>query len=94
MVHDLPTLTGSYTVFSVKENRILDQKKSQNLSIFLGSIKMEYQEVRRLILQCSADLEGAVVSGLINQLPEADQIGNFKELKPEYEELVEAEKFW
>ena len=55
---------------------------------------MEYQEVRRLILQCSHDLEGAVVSGLINQLPEADQIGNFKELRPEYDDLVEAEKFW
>lgn len=55
---------------------------------------MEYQEVRRLILQCSHDLEGAVVSGLINQLPEADQIANFKELRPEYDDLVEAEKFW
>jgi len=73
---------------------MLDAKKSQNLAIFLGSMKMDYQTVRRLILKCSPELEQSFVTGLLNQLPEAEQMGGFKELQSEYDELVEAEKFW
>lgn len=76
-----------------KENKILDAKKAQNLSIFLGRIKVPYQSVRKQILQCSPELESSFVIGLLNQLPDAEQISMFKELKDEYNDLVEAEKF-
>ena len=57
-------------------------------------MKMDYPDVRRLILRCSTELELSLVSGLLQQLPEAEQMPSFKELKPEYDDLVEAEKFW
>ena len=76
------------------ENKILDPKSSQNLAIFLGSMKMEYEEVRKLILNCSPELDTSTVSGLLNQMPDAEMLGQFKELDCSISELVEAEKFW
>ncbi|KAL8180923.1 UNVERIFIED_CONTAM: Protein diaphanous 2 [Gekko kuhli] len=35
----------------VKELRILDGKTAQNLSIFLGSFRMPYEEIKNIILE-------------------------------------------
>ena len=76
------------------ENKVLDPKSAQNLAIFLGSIKMEHETVRRLILECSPELDSAIVVGLLQQMPDAEVLGAFKELDCPLSELVEAEKFW
>merc|ERR1719423_99742 len=75
------------------ENKVLDPKSAQNLAIFLGSIKMDYDMVRRLILQCSPDLDSSIVNGLLQQMPDVEMLGAFKELDCPLSELVEAEKF-
>ncbi|OCT57275.1 hypothetical protein XELAEV_18003740mg [Xenopus laevis] len=35
----------------VKELRVLDSKTAQNLSIFLGSYRMSYEEIKNMILE-------------------------------------------
>ncbi|MDT0994048.1 hypothetical protein, partial [Pseudomonas aeruginosa] len=35
----------------VKELKVLDSKTAQNLSIFLGSFRMPYQEIKNVILE-------------------------------------------
>ena len=57
------------------ENKVLDPKSAQNLAIFLGSIKMDYDMVRRLILQCSPDLDSSIVNGLLQQMPDVEMLG-------------------
>lgn len=57
-------------------------------------MKTDHQSVRRMILNCSSELELSLVSGLLAQLPEVEQMSAFQELLPEFNELVEAEKFW
>ena len=61
------------------ENKVLDPKSAQNLAIFLGSIKMEHQTVRKLILQCSNELDSSIVNGLLQQMPDVETLGAFKE---------------
>ncbi|KTG42178.1 hypothetical protein cypCar_00038497 [Cyprinus carpio] len=39
----------------VKELKVLDPKIAQNLSIFLGSFRMPYEEIRRMILEVDED---------------------------------------
>uniref|UniRef100_A0A671PSA9 Protein diaphanous homolog 3-like n=1 Tax=Sinocyclocheilus anshuiensis TaxID=1608454 RepID=A0A671PSA9_9TELE len=39
----------------VKELKVLDPKIAQNLSIFLGSFRMPYEEIRRIILEVDED---------------------------------------
>ena len=76
------------------ENKVLDPKSAQNLAIFLGSIKMEHDMLRQLVLQCSPDLDSSIVNGLLQQMPDVEMLGAFKELDCPLSELVEAEKFW
>jgi len=76
-----------------KELKVLDGKAAQNLSIFLGTVKKPYIEIKSMILNVSSDLDEALVNNLLKQLPEADMINQLKDFKKEYEELTEAEKF-
>ncbi|KAK7137902.1 hypothetical protein R3I94_013523 [Phoxinus phoxinus] len=77
-----------------KELRILDAKTAQNLSIFLGSFRLPYEEIRDIVLQADEErLSEALIQNLIKNLPEQKELSNLAELKNEYEELCESEQF-
>ncbi|CAB1456267.1 unnamed protein product [Pleuronectes platessa] len=78
----------------VKELRILDSKTAQNLSIFLGSFRLPYEEIRDIVLEVDEDrLSESLIQNLIKNLPEQKELSALAELKGEYEELVESEQF-
>ncbi|XP_061747984.1 protein diaphanous homolog 2 isoform X3 [Nerophis ophidion] len=77
-----------------KELRILDAKTAQNLSIFLGSFRLPYDEIRDIVLQVDEErLSESLIQNLIKNLPEQNELSSLAELKSEYEELVESEQF-
>lgn len=77
-----------------KELRILDAKTAQNLSIFLGSFRLPYEEIRDIVLQVDEErLSESLIQNLIKNLPEQKELNALAELKGEYEELVESEQF-
>ncbi|XP_067373965.1 protein diaphanous homolog 2 isoform X3 [Channa argus] len=77
-----------------KELRILDAKTAQNLSIFLGSFRLPYEEIRDIVLEVDEDrLSESLIQNLIKNLPEQKELSALAELKGEYEELVESEQF-
>ncbi|XP_046705110.1 protein diaphanous homolog 2 isoform X3 [Silurus meridionalis] len=77
-----------------KELRILDAKTAQNLSIFLGSFRMPYDEIRDVVLEVDEEkLSEALIQNLIKYLPEQKELSSLAELKSEYEELCESEQF-
>ncbi|XP_074169790.1 protein diaphanous homolog 1 [Rhinolophus sinicus] len=78
----------------VKELKVLDSKTAQNLSIFLGSFRMPYQEIKNVILEVNeAVLTESMIQNLIKQMPEPEQLKMLSELKDEYDELAESEQF-
>ncbi|XP_060109936.1 LOW QUALITY PROTEIN: protein diaphanous homolog 1 [Heteronotia binoei] len=78
----------------VKELRVLDSKNAQNLSIFLSSFRMPYEEIRSAILELNeAVLTESMVQNLIKLMPEPDKLKMIAELKEEYSELAESEQF-
>lgn len=77
-----------------KELRILDTKTAQNLSIFLGSFRLPYEEIRDIVLEVDEErLSESLIQNLIKNLPEQKELSALAELKSEYEELVESEQF-
>ena len=40
---------------------------------------MEHQTIRKLILQCSDELDSSIVNGLLQQMPDVETLGAFKE---------------
>ncbi|XP_047440383.1 protein diaphanous homolog 1 isoform X2 [Mugil cephalus] len=78
----------------VKEVKILDPKCSQNLSIFLGSFRVPYEEIKNAILQVNEKiLTESMVQNLIKQLPDESQLTALAEMKDEYDDLAESEQF-
>ncbi|XP_034635309.1 protein diaphanous homolog 1 isoform X1 [Trachemys scripta elegans] len=78
----------------VKELKVLDSKSAQNLSIFLGSFRMPYEEIKNVILEVNeAVLTESMVQNLIKQMPEPEQLKMLSELRDEYDELAESEQF-
>lgn len=78
----------------VKELKVLDSKTAQNLSIFLGSFRMPYQEIKNVILEVNeAVLTESMIQNLIKQMPEPEQLKMLSELKEEYDDLAESEQF-
>ncbi|KAJ8014755.1 hypothetical protein DPEC_G00019020 [Dallia pectoralis] len=77
-----------------KELRILDAKTAQNLSIFLGSFRLPYEEIRDIVLEVDEQrLSESLIQNLIKNLPEQKELSALAELKSEYEELCEPEQF-
>ncbi|KAG5851829.1 hypothetical protein ANANG_G00055950 [Anguilla anguilla] len=77
-----------------KELRILDSKTAQNLSIFLGSFRLPYEEIRDIVLEVDEErLSESLIQNLIKNLPEQKELASLAELKNEYEELCESEQF-
>ncbi|KAK3558541.1 hypothetical protein QTP86_019009, partial [Hemibagrus guttatus] len=78
----------------VKELKVLDSKSSQNLSIFLGSNRLPYDEIRNVILEVNEKvLTENMVQSLLKLLPEEEQLKVLSEMKDEYEDLAESEQF-
>nr|XP_013802347.1 PREDICTED: protein diaphanous homolog 1 [Apteryx mantelli mantelli] len=78
----------------VKELKVLDSKTAQNLSIFLGSFRMPYEEIKTVILEVNETvLTESMVQNLIKQMPEPEQLKMLAELKDEYNDLAESEQF-
>ncbi|RXN34008.1 diaphanous -like protein [Labeo rohita] len=78
----------------VKELKVLDPKIAQNLSIFLGSFRMPYEEIRRMILEVDEDqLTEPMIQNLVKYLPEQEQLNALVKYKSEYANLSEPEQF-
>uniref|UniRef100_A0A8C5PY42 Uncharacterized protein n=1 Tax=Leptobrachium leishanense TaxID=445787 RepID=A0A8C5PY42_9ANUR len=78
----------------VKELRVLDSKTAQNLSIFLGSYRMSYDEIKSMILEVDEEkLSESLIQNLVKNLPEQKELSQLAELKSEYEDLCEPEQF-
>ncbi|XP_041122217.1 protein diaphanous homolog 1-like isoform X3 [Polyodon spathula] len=78
----------------VKELKVLDGKTAQNLSIFLGSFRLPYEEIKNVILEVNESvLKESMVQNLVKQLPEAEQLSMLSEMKGEYDDLAEPEQF-
>ncbi|XP_059535379.1 protein diaphanous homolog 2 isoform X3 [Myotis daubentonii] len=78
----------------VKELRVLDSKTAQNLSIFLGSYRMPYEDIKNIILEVNEDLlTEALIQNLVKYLPEQKVLNELAQLKNEYDDLCEPEQF-
>ncbi|XP_029297184.1 protein diaphanous homolog 1 isoform X2 [Cottoperca gobio] len=78
----------------VKELKILDSKCSQNLSIFLGSFRLPYVEMKNAILEVNEKvITESMVQNLVKLLPGAEQLTVLGEMKDEYDDLAESEQF-
>ncbi|KAM7094947.1 LOW QUALITY PROTEIN: protein diaphanous homolog 2 [Ciconia maguari] len=78
----------------IKELRILDGKTAQNLSIFLGSFRLPYEEIKNIILEVDEEkLSESLIQNLVKNLPEQKELDALAELKDEYNDLAEPEQF-
>ncbi|XP_069387328.1 protein diaphanous homolog 1 isoform X2 [Paralichthys olivaceus] len=78
----------------VKELKILDSKTAQNLSIFLGSFRLPYEQIKTAILEVNEKiLTESMVQNLVKQLPKPEQMSVLEEMKDEYDDLAESEQF-
>ncbi|XP_030304684.1 protein diaphanous homolog 2 isoform X2 [Calypte anna] len=78
----------------IKELRILDGKTAQNLSIFLGSFRLPYEEIKNIILEVDEEkLTESLIQNLVKNLPEQKELNALAELKDEYNDLAEPEQF-
>nr|CAB3237999.1 protein diaphanous homolog 2-like [Phallusia mammillata] len=76
-----------------KELKVLDGKSAQNLSIFLGTLKVPYQDLKDMILSVDDRLDEALLINLMKQLPDGEIIDALKEFKKQYDELHASEQF-
>uniref|UniRef100_A0A8C6UAR2 Diaphanous-related formin 3 n=1 Tax=Neogobius melanostomus TaxID=47308 RepID=A0A8C6UAR2_9GOBI len=81
----------------IKELKVLDPKIAQNLSIFLGSFRMPYEEIRRMIVEvdedCLVSLKLFIFQNLVKHLPEQGHLNALAKLKDEYSILSAPEQF-
>ncbi|XP_078067809.1 protein diaphanous homolog 2 isoform X5 [Mustelus asterias] len=78
----------------VKELKILDPKTAQNLSIFLGSYRIAYEEIKDIILEVDEEkLSEPMIQNLVRYLPEQKELNTLSQFKDEYDDLCEPEQF-
>ncbi|XP_064501647.1 protein diaphanous homolog 3 isoform X1 [Pseudopipra pipra] len=78
----------------IKELKVLDPKIAQNLSIFLGSFRVPYEEIKMMILEVDeTQLSESMIQNLIKHLPEQEQLNALSKFKSEYKNLSEPEQF-
>uniref|UniRef100_A0A8C9UHD5 Diaphanous related formin 3 n=2 Tax=Serinus canaria TaxID=9135 RepID=A0A8C9UHD5_SERCA len=78
----------------IKELKVLDPKIAQNLSIFLGSFRVPYEEIKIMILEVDeTQLSESMIQNLIKHLPEQEQLNALSKFKNEYNNLSEPEQF-
>uniref|UniRef100_A0A671Y1S8 Diaphanous-related formin 3 n=1 Tax=Sparus aurata TaxID=8175 RepID=A0A671Y1S8_SPAAU len=65
-----------------------------HVAIFLGSFRMPYQEIRRMILEVDEEqLTEPMIQNLVKHLPEQEQLNALAKYKNEYTSLSEPEQF-
>ncbi|XP_064826112.1 protein diaphanous homolog 3-like [Oncorhynchus masou masou] len=78
----------------IKQLKVLDPKIAQNLSIFLGSFRMPYQEIRRAVLEVDEEqLTEPMIQNLVKHLPEQEQLNALMKFQNDYNSLSEPEQF-
>uniref|UniRef100_A0A8C3J439 Protein diaphanous homolog 2 n=1 Tax=Calidris pygmaea TaxID=425635 RepID=A0A8C3J439_9CHAR len=77
----------------IKELRVLDGKSAQNLSIFLGSFRLPYEEIKNIILEVDEEKLSESLIQVLKNLPEQKELNALAELKDEYNDLAEPEQF-
>ncbi|MFT7818003.1 protein diaphanous homolog 3 [Arapaima gigas] len=78
----------------IKELKVLDPKIAQNLSIFLGSFRIPYEEIKRMVLEVDEEqLTEPMIQNLVKHLPEQEQLSALVKYKSEYVTLSEPEQF-
>ncbi|KAJ8003435.1 hypothetical protein DPEC_G00148290 [Dallia pectoralis] len=78
----------------VKQLKVLDPKIAQNLSIFLGSFRMPYEEIRQAVLEVDEEqLTEPMIQNLVKHLPEQEQLNALLKYKNDYNSLSEPEQF-
>ncbi|XP_074838956.1 protein diaphanous homolog 3 [Carettochelys insculpta] len=78
----------------IKELKVLDPKIAQNLSIFLGSFRVPYEEIKMMILEVDeTQLAETMIQNLIKHLPEQEQLNALAKFKSDYHNLSEPEQF-
>uniref|UniRef100_A0A8C0ZXP7 Diaphanous related formin 1 n=1 Tax=Castor canadensis TaxID=51338 RepID=A0A8C0ZXP7_CASCN len=89
------TLTFSSQTKTKKDQRVEKKKTcTKEKTIFLGSFRMPYQEIKNVILEVNeAVLTESMIQNLIKQMPEPEQLKMLSELKDEYDDLAESEQF-
>ncbi|XP_037103103.1 protein diaphanous homolog 3-like isoform X1 [Syngnathus acus] len=78
----------------IKELKVLDPKIAQNLSIFLGSFRIPYKEIRQMILEVDEEqLTEPMIQNLVKHLPEQEQLNALAKYENDYPNLSEPEQF-
>ncbi|KAM9321022.1 protein diaphanous homolog 3 [Gastrophryne carolinensis] len=78
----------------IKALKVLEPKIAQNLSIFLGSYRLPYEDIKTIILEIDeTQLSESMVQNLIKHMPEETQLSALGKLKDEYFSLSEPEQF-
>ncbi|XP_069323289.1 protein diaphanous homolog 3 isoform X3 [Eulemur rufifrons] len=78
----------------IKELKFLDSKIAQNLSIFLSSFRVPYEEIKMMILEVDeTQLAESMIQNLIKHLPDQKQLNSLSQFKSEYNNLCEPEQF-
>ncbi|KAM9825531.1 protein diaphanous homolog 3-like isoform 3-T3 [Syngnathus typhle] len=78
----------------IKELKVLDPKIAQNLSIFLGSFRIPYKEIRQMILEVDEEqLTEPMIQNLVKHLPEQEQLNALAKYENDYPSLSEPEQF-
>ncbi|XP_008592925.1 PREDICTED: protein diaphanous homolog 3 isoform X2 [Galeopterus variegatus] len=78
----------------IKELKFLDSKIAQNLSIFLSSFRVPYEEIKMMILEVDeTQLAESMIQNLIKHLPDQEQLNLLSRYKNDYNNLCEPEQF-
>ncbi|XP_018427343.1 PREDICTED: protein diaphanous homolog 3-like [Nanorana parkeri] len=78
----------------IKELKVLEPKIAQNLSIFLGSYRLPYEDIKTIVLEIDeTQLSESLVQNLIKHMPEQTQLATLAKLKDDYCSLSEPEQF-
>ncbi|XP_032692890.1 protein diaphanous homolog 3 isoform X2 [Lontra canadensis] len=78
----------------IKELKFLDSKIAQNLSIFLSSFRVPYEEIKMMILEVDeTQLAESMIQNLVKHLPDQEQLSSLSQFKNDYNNLCEPEQF-
>uniref|UniRef100_A0ABI7VPT9 Diaphanous related formin 3 n=1 Tax=Felis catus TaxID=9685 RepID=A0ABI7VPT9_FELCA len=78
----------------IKQLKFLDSKIAQNLSIFLSSFRVPYEEIKMMILEVDeTQLAESMIQNLIKHLPDQEQLSSLSQFKSDYNNLCEPEQF-
>ncbi|XP_023558144.1 protein diaphanous homolog 3 [Octodon degus] len=78
----------------IKELKFLDSKIAQNLSIFLSSFRVPYEEIKKMVLEVDeTQLAESMIQNLIKHLPDQEQLSSLSQFKSDYNNLCEPEQF-